>query len=233
MIKKWIMEKAKTCGADLCGFAPVERFDNAPPDFHPRDIFQHCRTVVVLAKRLPSGLIESDTAVPYTYFNQITTQMLDGITLQLAVLLEEKGIHSIPVPSDDPYDFWNDEQQRGKGILSLRHAGYLAGLGLMGRNTLLTTATFGNMVRLSALLVDTSINGDTVMEGAFCPPECRICIDRCPGNALDGVTVVQKQCRLHAYVTAGRNFKLMQCYECRRACPFSDGFDLSKISAEA
>lgn len=224
MDNKKIRETAKEFGADLCGFAPVERFNNAPSGFHPQDVFQKCRTVVVMAKRMPSALTQTKTAVPYTHFNQITTQMLDGVTLQLAVYLEANGIQSMPVPSDDPYDFWDAEELTGRGVISLRHAGYLAGLGLMGRNTLLTTAAFGNMVRLSAILIDAEIEGDPLIEGTFCRPDCTLCIDQCPGNALDGVTVVQKRCRPHAYITAGRNFKLMQCYKCRKLCPFSNGF---------
>jgi hypothetical protein len=43
-------------GADLCGIAPAHRFVNAPQGFRPTDIYEHCRSVVVFARQLPSIL---------------------------------------------------------------------------------------------------------------------------------------------------------------------------------
>jgi hypothetical protein len=34
-----IKELARRNGADLCGIAPVERFEHAPAGFHPSDIY--------------------------------------------------------------------------------------------------------------------------------------------------------------------------------------------------
>ncbi len=46
-------------GADLVGFAPISRFDNAPPRLHPRTIFPSVRTVVAIAVRQPRGALKA------------------------------------------------------------------------------------------------------------------------------------------------------------------------------
>jgi hypothetical protein len=42
-------------GAALVGFAPVERFEGAPPDLHPRTILAQTRTVIAVSCRQPRG----------------------------------------------------------------------------------------------------------------------------------------------------------------------------------
>jgi len=78
------------------------------------------------------------------------------------------------------------------GILSLRHAGYLAGLGILGRNNLLINPDLGNMVYIGAILTDNELDPDPLIENVRCPPKCSICLDSCPQNALNGFTVNQK-----------------------------------------
>jgi len=46
-----ITEVARDGGADLVGFAPIERFDEAPPAFHPTTVFPQTRTVIAVAVR--------------------------------------------------------------------------------------------------------------------------------------------------------------------------------------
>lgn len=38
-------------GADLCYIASIDRFENAPKGYHPRDILTDCESVIVLAMR--------------------------------------------------------------------------------------------------------------------------------------------------------------------------------------
>ena len=72
------------------------------------------------------------------------------MTLKLSLILEDIGIENVPIPCDDPYEYWEPENQYGRTILFLRHAGYLAGLGVLGKNTRLINEKFGNMIQLRA-----------------------------------------------------------------------------------
>ena len=214
---------ATDLGADLCGIAPVDRFSGAPAGFHPKDIFGDCRSVLVFARRLPSGSLFALSCIPYTYFNRLITTEVEGLTLDLSRKLEVIGIGSVPVPSDDPSEYWESDRSYARGILSLRHAGWLAGLGVLGRNTLLINDRLGNMMQLGALLLDIDLEGDPIAAFQACTKACRLCIDSCPQSALDGKTVDQKACRPLSNYKNERGFLLKKCWECRRVCPNHGG----------
>lgn len=214
---------AKDLGADICGIAPVDRFSGAPSGFHPTDISADCRSVLVFAKRLPSGPLFASSCVPYTHFNRLITGEVDSLCLTLSRKLETVGIGSVPIPSDDPSDYWESDRSYARGILSLRHAGYLAGLGVLGKNTLLINDRLGNMIQLGALLLDEELEGDPMAAYEACRKDCRLCIESCPQSALDGKTVDQKACRPLSNYVNERGFVLKKCWECRKVCPNHGG----------
>jgi len=214
-----VKKMAYRLGADLCGIAPVVRFEHAPRGFHPKDIFENCQSVIVLAQRSLASTLKSGSAVPYSHFNMLVTRLHDELLFRFSLELESRGVQAVPVPVDDPYIHWNPDGLEGKGVLSLRHAAMLAGMGVLGRNTLLKNRDWGNMIRLGAVLVDLKLEGDPLTNEPACPPDCRICLDACPTQALDGVTVNQLKCRPHTYVTTKRGFQLIRCNVCRKVCP--------------
>ncbi|MEJ2544516.1 MAG: hypothetical protein P8Y99_10655 [Calditrichaceae bacterium] len=210
-------------GADICGIAPIERFSDAPKGFSPKDIFDKCKSVIVYAKAMPSGSNFAQNSVPYTYTNKIMTQEVDKLTFKLSIELQKMNLYVVPIPSDDPYEYWLDKEQYGRAILSLRHAGYLAGLGVLGKNTLLINDQFGNMIQLGALLTDISLDGDPIATYEGCLSDCTICLDDCPVNALDAETVNQKLCRSLSNFRTKKGYILKKCNICRIHCPSCQG----------
>jgi len=208
-----------SCGADLCGIAPVDRFNDAPEGFQPQDIFPGCKSVIVFIRKLPTSALEAKSCVPYTYINDLVADEVSDITLKACRALEAAGLAAVPVPTNEPYEFWDAKRMRGMGIMSMRHAAHLAGLGVLGKNTLLVTRDFGNMVQIGAILVDADIKGDAIIKEAWCPPDCRLCIDSCPQKALDGRTVDQKLCRPISNFRTAKGYTLKKCNACRRVCP--------------
>lgn len=214
-----VKEMAISQGADLCGIASAGRFVDAPEGFRPTDIFPKCRSVIVFARRIPVGPAFAVTPVPYTKIKETSMKELEGIGMRLSLLLEDRGILTVPVPPDDPYEYWDHDTMTGRGILSMRHAGYLAGLGILGKNTLLLNEDFGNMIHIGAVLVDAELEQDPLSSFKGCPEKCSVCIDACPQKALDGVTVKQKLCRSFAFPTTEKGYELYGCNLCRRSCP--------------
>jgi epoxyqueuosine reductase len=215
----FVKELAKQAGADLCGIAPIQRFDGAPEGFHPKNIFPDCQSVIVLARRSLASALESESVVPYTKFNEVVTRLIDELIFHYCLVLEDHGVRAVPIPADDPYIHWNPDTMEGRGILSLRHAGMLAGLGVLGRNTLLKNLEWGNMIRLGAVLVDRLLEGDPLAREPQCPPNCSICLQACPAGALNGLSVDQLKCRSNTYTVNERGFHLIQCHACRKMCP--------------
>jgi epoxyqueuosine reductase QueG len=217
-------EKTKTLaysfGAEVCGIAGADKFERAPEGFRPSDILPGAKSVVVFGKAFTKSLFLATTNAPYTLFRNKLIDLVDTISVSLAAELEKRGILAVPVPSSEPYEYWNPELRHGRGILSLKHAAQLAGLGFLGKNTLLINGNYGNRLWLGAVITEACLEPDSSSLGT-CPESCRFCLDSCPQSALDGVTIEQRKCReIMATCTDGGGF-LLSCNTCRKACPFS------------
>lgn len=214
-----VKEIALSLGADLCGISSIERFAEAPEGFRPPDIWSNCKSVVVFLKRIPQQSIKAEHPVIYSHSATTAYQILDRIGFNLSLALQDNGINAVPVPTDIPYLFWDEENKKGMGILSLRHAGLNAGLGILGRNTLLMNPELGNMIYIGAVLTDTTLDEDPLITDFSCSEGCALCIEACPVNALDGQTVNQKACRSASSLSHARGWDIYICNECRKVCP--------------
>lgn len=229
MNARFIKETVKSLGACLCGIAPAGRFSEAPEGFRPTDIYEGCKSVIVFAKRIPAEPLYTAGCVPYSHVNALAPLEVDRLSVELSLWLEDKEISAVPVPSDDPYEYWEPEREYGRAILSLRHAAYLAGLGVLGKNTLLINKDFGNMIQIGAVLANVNLEGDPVAAYEGCPPNCRLCLESCPPGALDGKTVNQQLCRPHSNFVTEKGCVLKKCNLCRRVCPNSLGIRHNRI----
>jgi epoxyqueuosine reductase QueG len=218
-----IKKKIIQYGADICGVAPVARFVNAPNGFHPCDIYPDCRSVVVFASRFPLGTLQAKTNAPYTLVRNRMVDKLDGISCHVSGELKEEGVVSIPIPSAEPYEYWDAGRNHGRGIVSLKHAGVLAGLGVLGKNTLLINERFGNMIWLGAILVSVDLEPDPIAFYEGCISSCTLCIDSCPQHALDGITIDQKLCRERSTSYTRGGGWVLSCNICRKVCPYHKG----------
>ena len=213
-------------GAEKCGIASVERFRKAPEGFHPNDIYVRCKSVIVFLIQMPTEIILASNPVPYSHTANLIYSKLDKIALEFCSVIQHDGNNAVPVPSDVPFLYWDNINRHGMGILSLRHAGYLAGLGILGRNNLLINPELGNMVYIGAILTDIELETDPVIENFKCPPKCTICLDSCPQKALDGFTVNQKLCREFSGLHHERGFSIYACNTCRKVCVFRTGIKI-------
>lgn len=210
-------------GADACGIAGIERFSGAPEGFHPADIYPNCRSVIVFLKRMPGGTGHVSPRIVYYHATDINIAAVDHIAYEASLVLErELPITAVPLPCDAPYEHWEEENKRGCGILSMRHAAMLAGLGHLGRSTLLIHPKLGNMVNIGVILTDAELSSDP-LANTSCRDNCSVCLNACPQHALDGTTVDQKLCRAYAYTENARGFSVCNCNRCRVLCPLSSG----------
>ena len=90
-------------GADLVGFAPIARFDNAPPLLNPQTIFPQTRTVIAIAVRQLRGALktveegtywQAYNCDSYWYLNEVAAP---SILRAVSLALEEEGYNGVPV----------------------------------------------------------------------------------------------------------------------------------------
>ncbi len=113
-----------------------------------------------------------------------------------------------------------------------------AGLGWIGRQSLLVTPQFGTFVLLGVLLLDHQVDTlDAPFSGSGCA-ECRRCIEACPSGAiLNNRTIDTRRCISAQTVEceAPANMDLhgwvFGCDECQSICPYNRHTPLSTNAA--
>lgn len=221
-----VKEKAMLLGCDLCGIASIDRFQNMPPKSNPLAILPKAKSVIVVAKKFLNSTTESTSTIPYTIIRNWISREIDEITIQLAYFLEEANHLAIPTGAIEPCNYDSDLDKQ-TGFISLKNAAHQAGLGVIGKNTLLITPEYGNMVWLGAVITSADLEPDPILENNPCQGKCSICIDRCPVGALDGSLFIdQKKCKNFAFGEEDGGEWRIKCNKCRILCPSSRGYKL-------
>lgn len=145
------------------------------------------RSVIVLGKEVPVAVYAMDAKEKTRAMYRIA-ELLDATARSLAGHLNAAQFPSLPVPLLFPVRIVDDRVQ---GLVRLKQIAATAGLGSIGKNTLLLTHQFGPRVVLSGVVTARPAQNS----GGFKKPEsqlctgCERCIRACPEHAigLDGV----------------------------------------------
>ena len=207
-------------GADLCGIASPDRFGGAPKGYQPTDVFPCCQSVISFAVRFPAGALLCKTNTVYTHIRNTITPKMDAIALNACIELEKAGHLAVPIPTNDSQ--WDENTGRFRSIISQKHAAQAAGLGTIGRHSLLITPEFGSMVWLGTILIDAALEPDP-LKASICD-NCNLCVKICPINALEHVEMNQQACWNHAFGdNPGTQSWEISCHKCRDVCPYNLG----------
>ena len=222
MTSQQVKQRLYDMGADLVGIAGVDRFDGAPQGFHPADVLPDCRSVIVFAKRFLRATVDCKTTVPYTIVRNLLSSMMDEMAVRFCTQMEDADIAAVPTGTNGPTLF-DTRTERFRNIVSAKHCAQAAGLGTIGKNTLLITPQFGNMVWLSVILTEAELEADVLIEKSLCPKGCSLCIDACPIGALGEPEMRQTACWDYAFGGENGGEFVIRCNRCRTVCPMRFG----------
>ena len=209
-----VKEYGINAGATVVGIANSSDFSQAPKGFKPNDALDGCKSVIVLGNPFP---IESfENSIEYTKVRNAMAKKMTSIAKELAKQIKNDGYKTKAISSIGG-KYLNGEHF---GIISLKHAAELAGLGQITRNYLLTNMEYGNRLWFSAVLCDADLIVDEKIELDICN-DCDKCLESCPSGALANSTLEKKECSKY-YKMVNRKLEI-QCFKCRAVCPYGFG----------
>ena len=190
-----LRQVAIQAGADLVGFAPISRFENAPPPVHPRTIYPPTKTAIAVAIRHERGALrafeegtywQAYNCDNYWWLNEVLAPML---LRKIILRLEEAGYDGVPI--HNPFHPHSGRQVREDfpdgpdGMMSMRVVGCAAGLGELGLSKIFLTPEFGPRQRTQIILTDAELEPDPVCEARICDT-CKACVRPGPKTPRPG-----------------------------------------------
>jgi epoxyqueuosine reductase len=223
-LKDHIVDFCKAQGADLVGFAPVERWDDAgevPADFRPRTLWPQARTVIVIGLGMPLPIVETTPSVLHMELYRTANRKLDTLAYDLTRHLNRMG-HASFFFGRDVYSSLKALRDAPMAAFSHVMAAKYAGLGTIGVSHCLLTPEFGPRVRFVSVFTAAMIPPDSMVEKDLCI-KCELCCLCCPKKALkmrkNGVIGEYDKM---ACLTMAEDLTRRGCYPCgicTKVCP--------------
>ncbi|MBN1614450.1 MAG: epoxyqueuosine reductase [Deltaproteobacteria bacterium] len=230
-LKAQIVRFCKERGADMTGFAPVERwdeYDEVPSDYRPQALWEPTRTVIVTGFSLPLPIVETTPSVPHMELYRTVNSALDRLAYDLTRYLNSLGHASFYFTHDG---FSSLKALRRANLAAFSHvmAAKYAGLGTIGLSHCLLTPQFGPRVRFVSVFTKAFIPPDPVIDHDLCI-HCELCARCCPKGALtakgnSSLADYDKSACLDMAETLTRQ-RLYPCGVCIKVCPVGKDRDL-------
>jgi epoxyqueuosine reductase QueG len=195
-----VKARAKALGADLVGIASAGTLNAFPPDPRwpqtPERISPYCRSVIVVANRIPAGAFRCKSNVPVQYLDMLVLRKMDRLSYRLAEELEACGAPSFVTAAQETE--WT-YKRASYGRLSTRHLGVEAGLGTLGLEVNILTPEFGPRVYLTGILTELELKPDRRITEQVCIGEsCSRCLHACPADAVLHWGIDKRNCATEA-----------------------------------
>ena len=210
-----VKEYGSNAGANVVGIAASKDFSFAPEGFKPSDNLEGCLSVIVLGASFPQEVLHN--TAEYTQNRNAMLTKMTAMAKEVAKRIKSDGYKAKAISGS------GGKTIDGKlyGHISLKHAAALAGLGIIGRNYLLTNLEYGNLLWFSAVLTDADLIPDQKAQYKICE-NCNKCVEACPSGALDDPTLFGKKECSKFYKIINKKLEIT-CLLCRKVCPYSFG----------
>jgi len=224
-----VKEYSLNAGASVVGIAASKDFGLAPDGFKPNDVLPECLSVIVLGTTFsPDVFIDIDE---YSASRNEMLTTMTNIAKKVEKQVKAAGCKTkvISAAGGRWVDVDGDGKKEQFGYISLKHAAEISGLGVIGKNYLLTNPQYGNLLWLSAVLTDAELVPDEKVQSTMCS-NCNKCVEACPSGALDDLDSFGRKGCSQFFKIENKKF-VIKCFLCRTICPHGFG-KLTKLTTQ-
>jgi len=170
----------------VLGIGPASDMADEGPGHRPDDLLPGAQSLICFGVPVPRDVYRMPAYGPEAIWRSqnLTYRRLDILSLRIAALLEESGAGAVPTFGCMPQQV----NERGVivGYLNQVRMGAVTGIGAVGRNGLLLHSRYGSRLMLGGVVTTAALPRmhSPEIDEPGCPPDCRICADACPVDAI-------------------------------------------------
>ncbi len=221
--KHFIGEMKGKLDVEMIGVASVETSASKELKEKATSLLPGAKSVVVMGKEIYKEVVfllkpskqagEAESGELMGAHADYLSGRLNRAIHELASLLRQEGYRSLPLPAVGPTD-----QRYLTALFSYKHAAQLAGLGTIGRHSLLMTPEFGPRERLACLLTEASLEPSPVAHRDYCL-NCDACIRECPMGLMPCLINLASEKQLWEQTKVNGALDCIECGICSFVCP--------------
>lgn len=185
-INDQIRKIAEAENIPVFGIGPASAMANEKPGHRPEDLLPGAQSMICFGVPVPQGVYQMPIYGLETAWRSqnLLYRRLDTLSVRFAVLLEEVGNRAVPTCGCLPLGI--NEKGVVVGYLNQIRMGEVTGTGAVGKNGLLINSHYGSRLMLGGVLTTAVLPEMRYPETdePGCPPECRICAEACPVDAI-------------------------------------------------
>ncbi len=186
MLADQILKMAKNENIPVFGIGPASAMADEKPGHRPDDLLPGTQSLVCFGIPVPFGVYQMPFyGLETTWRSQnLYYRWLDTLSMRLATLLEEYGERAVPIFGCMPLGM--NPKGVVVGYINQIRMGEVTGIGVIGKNGLLLNSHFGARMMLGSVLTTAKLPRCHYPEidEPGCPPNCQICVNACPVNAI-------------------------------------------------
>jgi len=186
MIADQIRRIAENENVSVFGIGAASKMADERPGHRPNDLLPGAQSLICFGIPVPHNIYRMPTYGVETVWRSqnLYYRRLDTLSIRFASLLEENGAGAVPIYGCMPLGM--NKKGVVVGYLNQIRMGEVTGIGAIGKNGLLIHSRYGSRLMLGGVLTTAVLPEmrypNTDEPG--CPPDCRICADACPVNAI-------------------------------------------------
>ena len=186
MIADLIRSVAEDEEVPVFGIGPASAMADEKPGHRPEDLLPGAQSLICFGIPVPYGVYNMPNYREEMVWRSqnLHYRRLDTLSLRFAALLEESGERAAPIYGCLPMGV--NEKGVVVGYLNQIRMGEATGIGVIGKNGLLIHSRYGARLMLGGVVTTARLPEMRYPETnePGCPPECQICIQACPVDAI-------------------------------------------------